>query len=167
MGNYTNFETDFIERTITLIEQYTETVEERPFEQQLNYTLTLNCLLGLIVMPRERVVNLVPSVSLTPELKMRMGLNQSRLPEPPMTLDRLIIKMRNSIAHFSVETRSLTEDNLMDEILFFGTGKGKNRRPYAVFRTAELLPFLKYYTNSLLTNLRHQSVHSPEPQGVQ
>lgn len=167
MGNYTNFETDFIERTITLIEQYTETVEQHPFEQQLNYTLTLNCLLGLIVMPKERVVNLLPSVSLTPELKMQMGLNLSRLPGPPMTLDRLIIKMRHSIAHFCVETRSLTGENLMDEIVFFDKRNGRMRNAYAVFSTAELLPFLKYYTNSLLTNLRHQPVHSPEPQGEQ
>ncbi|HBJ1222765.1 TPA: hypothetical protein LAQ47_004560, partial [Escherichia coli] len=29
-------------------------VQGKPFREQYNYTLTLNCLLGLIVLPKER-----------------------------------------------------------------------------------------------------------------
>lgn len=55
MGNYANLELEFIERTIKLINQYTELIQDRAFDEQLNYTLTINCLLGLIIMPKERV----------------------------------------------------------------------------------------------------------------
>ncbi len=53
MGNYRNFEQDFVARTVELIEQYNQLIVDESFERQFNYTLTLNCLLGLIVMPKE------------------------------------------------------------------------------------------------------------------
>lgn len=146
---------DFYVQDSCLIEQYSETVEERPFAEQLNYTLTLNCLLGLIVMPKERVVTKLPSVRMTSELKTQMGLNLSVLPCSEMTLKNLIIKMRHSVAHFSIETRSLSEENLIDEIVFIDTEHG--RETYDVFRASELLPFLKYYANCLLINLRRRA----------
>ncbi len=48
MGNYSDFETDFVQRTLALIDQYNEMIEVqgKPFREQYNYTLTLNCLLG-------------------------------------------------------------------------------------------------------------------------
>jgi hypothetical protein len=55
MGNYHNIEREFVERTLQLIDQYYEVLDHYPFEEQFNYTLTINCLLGLIVMPKERV----------------------------------------------------------------------------------------------------------------
>lgn len=47
MGNYSDFETDFVQRTLALIDQYNEMIEVlgKPFREQYNYTLTLNCLL--------------------------------------------------------------------------------------------------------------------------
>ncbi|GHM15565.1 hypothetical protein ECZU42_47840 [Escherichia coli] len=46
MGNYSDFETDFVQRTLALIDQYNEMIEVlgKPFREQYNYTLTLNCL---------------------------------------------------------------------------------------------------------------------------
>lgn len=165
MGNYANFETDFVERTLALIEQYTGTVEERPFPEQFNYTLILNCLLGLIVMPKERVISRLPADRLTSELKTQMGLNLSVLPGPEMTLKNLIIKMRHSVAHFSIETRTLSPENLMDEIVFIDNDNGGE--VYAVFRASELFSFLRYYADRLLTNLQRRSNQRLNMQGVQ
>ena len=55
MGNYRNFETDFIERSLELIAQYEVRLNEYDFEHQYNHTLLINCLLGLIVLRRRRV----------------------------------------------------------------------------------------------------------------
>ncbi|EFU2869691.1 MULTISPECIES: HEPN family nuclease [Klebsiella] len=167
MGNYADFETDFVERTIALIEQYTGTVEERPFPEQFNYTLILNCLLGLIVMPKERVISRLPADRLTSELKAQMGLRHSSLPGPEMTLKNLIIKMRHSVAHFSIETRALSPENLMDEIVFIDTEQGSEREVYAIFKTSELFSFLKYYADSLVTNLHRRSTQRLNLQEVQ
>ncbi|MEW8347354.1 MAG: HEPN family nuclease [Candidatus Thiodiazotropha taylori] len=57
MGNYHDLEDEFVERTIRLIDQYYNVLGNYPFEEQFNYTLTINCLLGLIVMPKERIIS--------------------------------------------------------------------------------------------------------------
>ena len=67
MGNYSDFETDFVQRTLALIDQYNEMIEVlgKPFREQYNYTLTLNCLLGLIVLPKERALSFLLADRLT------------------------------------------------------------------------------------------------------
>lgn len=154
MGNYTDFEAEFVQRTIALIDQYNGIIQEIPFQEQYNYTLTLNCLLGLIVMPKERVLSYLPSDKLTLELKAEMGLHQSQLPGPEMNLRELINKMRNSVAHFSVEVKSLTDEYLVDQILF--KDAGRHGQVYAIFNAPELLPFLRYYASLLFANLNHR-----------
>lgn len=85
MGNYSDFETDFVQRTLALIDQYNEMIEVlgKPFREQYNYTLTLNCLLGLIVLPKERALSFLLADRLTRQLKAEMGLHESQLPGPP------------------------------------------------------------------------------------
>ncbi|MCB5302952.1 HEPN family nuclease [Yersinia bercovieri] len=154
MGNYADFERDFVQRTIDLIHQYNDLTQETPFERQYNYTLTLNCLLGLIVMPKERALSWIPACRLSHELKADIGLIESTLPGPEMTLKDLILKMRHSIAHFSIEVVSLDANNLVDEILFKETDRGGNI--YARFKANEMLPFLNYYASVLVSNLEHR-----------
>lgn len=65
MGNYSDFETDFVQRTLALIDQYNEMIEVlgKPFREQYNYTLTLNCLLVLsCYRKRERSLSCLPTV---------------------------------------------------------------------------------------------------------
>nr|WP_227649735.1 HEPN family nuclease [Klebsiella pneumoniae]UCK62507.1 hypothetical protein LFOJIBMD_00031 [Klebsiella pneumoniae]UCK65066.1 hypothetical protein KCOLMDFC_00115 [Klebsiella pneumoniae] len=150
MGNYSDFETDFVQRTLALIDQYNEMIEElgKPFSEQYNYTLTLNCLLGLIVLPKERALSFLPADRLTRQLKAEMGLHESQLPGPEMNLRQLIHKMRNSVAHFCVQVESVSDAHLVDWIVFRESqGDGD---VYASFSAPELLPFLKYYATLLL-----------------
>ncbi|GKV94959.1 hypothetical protein H2Y56_11320 [Pectobacterium aroidearum] len=154
MGNYADFEREFVQRTIDLIHQYNTLIQETPFERQYNYTLTLNCLLGLIVMPKERALSWIPAHRLTPELKAEMGLIDSILPGPEMTLKDLVLRMRHSIAHFSIEVISLDANNLVDEIHFKETDRQGNI--YARFRASEMLPFLNYYASVLIVNLERR-----------
>lgn len=154
MGNYADFEIEFVQRTIDLIHQYNDLIQETPFERQYNYTLTLNCLLGLIVMPKERALSWIPACRLTQELKSEMGLTESTLPGAEMTLKDLILKMRHSIAHFSIEVISLDAKNLVDEIHFKETDRDGNI--YARFSANEMLPFLNYYASVLVSNLERR-----------
>ncbi|MGE6304557.1 HEPN family nuclease [Serratia liquefaciens] len=153
MGNYSDFETDFVQRTLALIDQYNEMIEVqgKPFMEQYNYTLTLNCLLGLIVLPKERALSFLPADRLTQQLKTSMGLRESQLPGPEMTLRNLILKMRNSVAHFSVQVVSESDEHLVDLIAFRDGPEDENA--YATFRAPELLPFLRYYAALLLDNI--------------
>ena len=150
MGNYKNFEPEFVSRTVRLIDQYVALTTNVKFEDQLNYTLTINCLLGLIVMPKERIISFLPKARLTNELKAEMGLKESQLPGTDTTLRELITMMRHSVAHFDIDVISENDSELIDWLWFKNTESNKT---YARFRATELLPFLRYYTNTVLKNL--------------
>jgi hypothetical protein len=48
----------------------------KPFREQYS-TLTLNCLLGLIVLPKERALSFLPADRLTQQLKTRWVTGRS------------------------------------------------------------------------------------------
>lgn len=152
MGNYTNLELDFIERTIRLIGQYTDMIQGLEFEDKLNYTLTINCLLGLVVMPKERVITYIPKEPLTVELLSAIGLNSSTIDGSIKDLQELIQHLRHAIAHFDVKVISNCENKLIDFIEF----KGRGNQPGVIARFAapEIYPFLQYYAQVLCENLR-------------
>ena len=151
MGNYSNLEVDFIERTIKLISQYNEMIEDMPFPEQYNYTLTINCLLGLIVMPKERVISYIPKIPLDEEARNEMGLFNTTIDDSINTLKDLIKNLRHSIAHFDIKVISECEQNLVDYIQFNGTAN--QPKVVATFHAPEIFPFLQYYAKSLVHNL--------------
>ena len=151
MGNYTDLEQEFIERTIKLIGQYTDLCTKFSFDEQYNYTLTINCLLGLIVMPKERVVSFIPTTRLTENFKEEIGLIQSEIPTDIRTLRQLIEKLRHAVAHFDMRVISKKDSNLINYIEFKDT---ENDKIIAKFHANELFTFLKYYSDCLLENLR-------------
>lgn len=152
MGNYKDIEYEFIERTIALIDQYYASLDQYPFEQQYNYTLTLNCLLGLIVMPKERVLSYLPKLPLSKDMMTCVGLIESEFGDHIPNLKTLIQNLRHSIAHFNIAVVSQDDGHLIDWIEFTDSEHGN--RLVARFRAKELLPFLKFYTDSLLNNLK-------------
>lgn len=152
MGNYTNLELDFVERTIALIEQYTYLIQDKPFAEQLNYTLTINCLLGLVVMPKERVITYIPKEPLNKENLQKMGLMHTTIDGSIENLRDLIKNLRHAIAHFTIEVISECDKKLIDHIVF----KGTDNQPdiIAKFSAQEIFPFLQYYAGSLIENIR-------------
>jgi hypothetical protein len=153
MGNYTNIDTDFIERTIRLIDQYNQLIVDLNVEDQLNYTLTINCLLGLIVMPKERVITYIPNDVITDAYKNDLGFEYSLI-GPGITRFRDFIRqLRNSVAHFKIEVESENDDFLVDYLVFSQT----NGELVARIKATEMVPFLKFYSHSLLQNLQRRN----------
>lgn len=152
MGNYRDLELEFIERTMELISQYHETLDKYPFEKQFNHTLTINCLLGLIVMPKEKVVTYIPNKRLTNEIKKQIGLETSEIGEGIKTLRDFIQRLRHSVAHFDICVISEDENFHIDLIEF--KDAQNNGTTIARIKSNELLPFLKYYSGILIHNLK-------------
>ncbi|MGR5130625.1 HEPN family nuclease [Photobacterium swingsii] len=150
MGNYTDIETEFIERTLRLIEQYNELIAELEFDEQLNYTLTINCLLGLIVMPKERLVTSISNELLSEAYLRDLGLEHSTIGEGITRFRELILQLRNSIAHFMIEVESETNEFLVDYLVF----RHRNGNLVARIKANEIVPFLNFYCQNLLQNLR-------------
>jgi hypothetical protein len=153
MGNYVNIETDFIERTIRLIDQYNELIADLDFDEQLNFTLTINCLLGLIVMPKERVISFIPNDPITEEYKKDLGFQYSTIGNGITRFRELILQLRNSVAHFKIEIESENDEFLVDYLVFSRT----NGDLVARIKADEMVPFLKFYTRSVLQNLQRRN----------
>lgn len=149
MGNYANFEPDFINRTLALIEQYDGFIGDVDFSEQYNYTLLINCFLGLIVMPKERVIENIPEIELTQDTKEELGLANAEIKPRITNLRSFIHQLRNSIAHFNIEIKSKNDEFLVDTIIF----RHINNSVVAKIPANEIIGFLKAYANVLLQNL--------------
>ncbi len=79
MGNFKNLESEFIERTLKVIAQYEVRQKGYNFDEQYNPTLLINCLLGLIVLPKERTITYLPTDRLLNKLKTDMGFQYQLL----------------------------------------------------------------------------------------
>lgn len=153
MGNFRTVDTEFVERTLELISQYESLMYRYSFEQQFNHTLLINCLLGLIVFPKENNIKFMPKANLTNELKNQMGILKSTFNTEITTLKDLIISLRHSLAHFDIAFQSNNEEFLIDEIIFKDYKKAKNY-VVATFKPIELLSFLRYYGGWLIKNIK-------------
>ncbi|UII26906.1 hypothetical protein LVD15_00270 [Fulvivirga maritima] len=153
MGNYKRIEFDFINRTLALISQYENNLHKYPYEEQYNYTLLINCLLGLIVMPKEKVISHIPNGRLTKELLQEMGLEESQINPDIIDLRDLIMKLRHSVAHFDIRVKSYDDCDRIDEIIFLD--QEKNTSEMIRFRSTELLPFIRYYASWLQHNIQN------------
>lgn len=154
MGNYKDIEYDFIDRTIKLISQYHKNLEQYEFDEQFNFTLTINCLLGLIVMPKERVISFIPQTRLSNDFRAEIGISNSIFDSKILTLRDLVKALRNSVAHFDIKVISEDDDNLINWIEF--SDSQNYGRLVAKFQSKELLPFLEYYSRCLLSNLKER-----------
>lgn len=152
MGNYKNIEHDFVDRTMQLISQYESILHRYQFEDQLNYTLLINCLLGVIVMPKERVFNHIPNHPITDQLKLEMGLFETTINIRYTDLISLIKDLRHAVAHFSIDIKSNDENRLIDRIIF-RRSDAYGGEAVVDFSSKELLPFIRYYSAWLRESL--------------
>ncbi|MEW8037960.1 MAG: HEPN family nuclease [Candidatus Thiodiazotropha sp.] len=151
MGNYEQLEPEFIQRTLALMEQYDRfiDIENIDFSNQYNYTLTINCFLGIIVMPKERVIKQIPDSKLDGRLKEELGIVNTEISSRINNLRQLIHQLRNSVAHFNIEVESSDEQFLFDYLVF----KDHDGNIVARFPSGELVPFLRSYSHLLLSQI--------------
>ena len=88
------FERDFTRRTLDLVKQY-----KGPYDA----TLLLNCLLGLLIVPKEASLNRIPRDPLAS--LHNWGISSSSITSPGTSPDAhnlqgLVRSLRNAVAHF-------------------------------------------------------------------
>jgi hypothetical protein len=102
MSYLSNFERSFSEHTLAVVEEY---------KGEYDATLLINCLLGLLVVPKETMLDAIPETPLS-ELH-HWGISPSSIKEPgnplgkrdpdPKTLRGLVCNLRHSVAHFRIK----------------------------------------------------------------
>lgn len=108
MSYLSDFERSFSDHTLQLVRGY-----EGPFDA----TLMVNCLLGLLVVPKETVLDAIPECPLE-ELPswgiQRSSVKSSGRPTrsnpKPDTLRGLVANLRHSVAHFRVRPVPATDE---------------------------------------------------------
>ena len=103
MSYLSDFERDFSQRTLKLVSEYGY--------EKYSTTLLVNCLLGLLIVPKETMLQAVPEVPLT-ELGA-WGINPASIKNPgvrrherdpdPNTLRGLVFSLRHAVAHFRLK----------------------------------------------------------------
>lgn len=97
------FKHEFIRRTLTLVEEYEK------YKGEYDATLLVNCLLGLLILPKETWYQKIPDVAfqdlsnwgIEPDSLMS-GERQYGYEHRP-NLKQLVKKLRNAVAHFDVK----------------------------------------------------------------
>lgn len=101
MSYLNDFEHSFVDHTLKMLNSY---------DGEYDATMLVNCLLGLLVVPKESFLNAIPEAPLS-ELG-RWGIEPSSIKNPgratktnpnPATLRGLVVNLRHAVAHFSIE----------------------------------------------------------------
>lgn len=96
-----NFELSFMQRTLDLVNEYNGPNEA---------TLLINCLLGLLILPKESLNNSIPSIDFDnlaewgiqpSSIKALGSCNYGHGHKP--NLKQLLARLRNAVAHFKIE----------------------------------------------------------------
>lgn len=119
----------------------------------------MNCLTGLIVLPKERTLSAIPKDRLLSAMRAEMGLVNTVINGDISNLKDLMSALRNCVAHFSIEVRSESDAHLVDNIIFYDHIKCPGYE-VANFSAPELLPFVRYYASWLLSNLKLKEVYA-------
>lgn len=108
MSYLSDFEKSFIDHTLRLVESY---------GGKFDTTLMVNCLLGLLVLPKEQFLEHIPDEPLS-ELK-KWGIDPASIIDHgrstkanpyPGTLRGLVTNLRHAVAHFNIKPIPATEE---------------------------------------------------------
>ncbi|MGQ0512426.1 MAG: HEPN family nuclease [Betaproteobacteria bacterium] len=102
MSYLSNFERSFSDHTLKLVEAYGSGPHD--------VTLLVNCLLGLLVVPKETALDAVPEDPLSGLIKWGIDPRSIRNPgrqvkgrPDPNTLRGLVANLRHAVAHFNIK----------------------------------------------------------------
>ena len=100
---YEQQEIDFVKRTQKLLIQYEEFIcikkrKKNDFKGSYETTLLINCCLGLLIVPKEKVLNELPKTRVNLE---DWGISEEMIEiETNKTVRETVIHLRNSISHY-------------------------------------------------------------------
>lgn len=124
MSYLDNFEHSFMQHTLAIVQEYTG---------EYAATMLVNCLLGLLVVPKEKFLDAIPAVPLadlanwgiSPDSVKNPGKPTKANPHPD-TLRGLVHNLRNAVAHCNltpvprtaeVHSFTFTADNGMEAVI--------------------------------------------------
>jgi hypothetical protein len=137
--DYKNIVIDFVKRTksnLDFIEQQNNT---------FGVTQLINSLLGIIVLPKEKNIKIIPNLSFDELLDDGWELPQITINQYKINKLRDLIRvLRNSVAHFNLEIRANENEEIIG-IRFYNKNKRKKITFSAEYSLANLKKFIEKY----------------------
>ena len=150
---YSNVEIEFVKRTLKLINQYEHLKYNLNIDERYEVTLLINCLLGVIVFPKEKSFSKIPNDRILKNLKKEMGINKSYINPKYRTIRDFIEDLRNPIAHSNLNFESDETTNEITKIIFLDNTTNPNEI-VASFCPEELISFIRYYSDWVIKNIQ-------------
>lgn len=100
MSEYTDFPKDFLERTLSIVENYNGEYE---------VTNLINCCLGLIIIPKQRLIDTLPDYTFSDNDKT-FKIDKSNLKlikNRDFSLKNVLRQIRNGLTHARIEQKTL------------------------------------------------------------
>jgi len=111
---YKNLEIDFIDRTLKVIKQYETLMPNLSDENQYDVTLYLNCMTGILLLPRE---NGFLQTYLPDDTIENWGIARDKVHNSISTIKQLAERLRHCIAHFDAKFKS-NEHEKIEKVIF-------------------------------------------------
>ena len=124
-----NTDTEFIQRTLNIIAQY-KRQESHLGTEYYDVTLLLNCLLGLVVLPRESKLDKFPDSEIPETIRPTLiSAKDKSAKDIQIKFKEYIIGLRNGIVHFG-KANSLSFKNENGQIAFIEITGETNRHKH-------------------------------------
>lgn len=101
MSYLSNFDRSFHEHTLAIVDEY---------KGEYDATLLINCLLGLLVLPKESFLYAIPETEISKlgewgisPISIKCSGTQGPNDPDPKTLRGLVFNLRHAIAHFNIK----------------------------------------------------------------
>ena len=98
MSHYLQGEFDFVKRTKSILEQYSEIDFSTITEESYEITLCMNCLMGLVVLPQQVWFSHVPNTDLNKDWFIKKT-HISNINSGQYKINEIVKHIRNSVAH--------------------------------------------------------------------
>lgn len=126
---FTDLTADLAKRTLQNLD-YVQEQALRGEEGVYEVTQLWNSLLGLIVLPHERVIRRLPTTPTTPtnELSPQGWPLLTTAGNEPTTVQELVRCLRNAVAHFNVEFNAGTDGEIASVTMWNGNPRSPHSR---------------------------------------
>ena len=105
---------EFIRRTKKALAQYEAYIKEHPKEQSYLRTLFINACLGLLMVPREEIMDFLPKDSIN-----TWGIDENIIKiEKDKSIQKIVTHLRNAVAHSRFEYNCQEISVPIEEITF-------------------------------------------------
>jgi len=154
MSIYKSQESDFISRTLSILDQYDSL--KFPKDEKYEVTLMLNCMVGLLILPQQEWISHLPTELIS---KKEWGIDASHISYLKIgeakSVNVIARHLRNSLAHSNFIAFS-NKSSEITRVKFVDWDRQQNKTFESEIPIADLKTFLRKFATVMLDLMKKQ-----------